>query len=122
MENIEKIMSIYDEYYNRTDGDGAVLSVLTLATIIKQQTEIIKILCSNVKHLDSTLSNIERYAADDLDARLGMIASRISETEQILYDTLGSSRTGGALEAIIDFPDRLSDILTDLAEEINGEG
>ena len=107
MKNIDAILSTYDELYNRTDGDGAVLSVLTLATVledvkasISQQTEIIKILCSNVNQINITLDNIE----DDLDGRLEDIAESIDGVKGMMLDTLGSAKSGDALDALAALP------------------
>jgi hypothetical protein len=62
---------------------------------------------NNLESCSNILKELNEYANDGMDYRLQMIATRIDETEKTLFDTLGSHKTGVALDALAILPDRI---------------
>ena len=89
------------------DEGNPVLTMDQALEIIKiAEIRKINVFCAQ---LGSELSEIEADIDNNLIPDLALVASRINELERTLYDTLGSYKTGAALDALAQLPDVIKD-------------
>ena len=79
------------------NGDGITLDQ---ALRIIEAGEIWRI-ASNLYGISNTLDEIRTDISEDVSVSLDLTHKRLNEIEQTLFDTLGSAKTGAALDAIV---------------------